>query len=360
MPSLVNRELLGRYRLLSRLGGGAHAEVWKAHDAVRGGAVALKLYHEGGLDVQRAEAAKQFSVHDCASVLPLLDVQDALEGQITTMPLMVQTLADRAESGLRARDAIDAVQTVLTALEFCHGRNTTHGDVKPSNVFENERGELLLGDFGGADWLGEGHAGFTLAYAAPELLQGGRSSSATDTWATAALLYELLCGEMPFGTNDEQPVEILASRVAAGVVRPPDHIRPYLPRRLRLLFKDAFCAEDPAARPICTPRDLKNALSDVHIAAEWIPWQPNEDELERWEGRELRSDGSFSGVVYKAFIRKRGKRAPTFEAVVNRSVGGRAARAWAEWPPERGTAKQARQRLHDRMRALTAGNPPRR
>ena len=62
------------------------------------------------------------------------------------MPVAAGTLAK--DMPMFASHAVYATRRVLTALEFCHGRRVIHGDVKPSNVFRDRHGNLLLGDFG--------------------------------------------------------------------------------------------------------------------------------------------------------------------------------------------------------------------
>ena len=167
-----------------------------------------KLYTDE-LDVQTAEAARQFLVAEGSAILPLLEVHpDFIEAPTTVMPLAAGTFAD-AQS-VFASKAVYVTRRVLTALEFCHGRDVVHGDIKPSNIFRDDRENVMLGDFG--------VAGYTTEYAAPQLIAGAEKTVATDLWAVAVSFYELLCGEPPYGQRPDLTDEELAAA----------------PRRLRL------------------------------------------------------------------------------------------------------------------------------
>lgn len=93
---------------------------------------------------------------------------------------------------------------ILTALGFAHGRGVLHCDVKPSNIFVTTDGISKLLDFGIAsastlpvfdvDQL----ASFTARYAAPEVMELQRRSTASDVFSIACVTYEMLAGRNPF------------------------------------------------------------------------------------------------------------------------------------------------------------------
>lgn len=83
-----------------------------------------------------------------------------------------------------------------------------HGDLKPSNVMLSEQGVRLF-DFGLGQTLEgvlpglpqlsrENFKAWTPNYAAPELLEGGPFSMATDVYAVACVLFEMASGKHPF------------------------------------------------------------------------------------------------------------------------------------------------------------------
>jgi serine/threonine protein kinase len=353
IDSFINREIGERYRIEALCGEGAHARVYRAWDAVRKGRVALKIFNDDALDAQEAEAARNFEVWEGTSILPLLEVHpDFLEGQITVMPLMSQTLADIDQ--FFASQALYYTRRVLTALEFCHGRGVVHGDVKPSNVFLNETGAAFLGDFGVRDFLNGGRRGHTLEYAAPELLADKPRSAATDVWAAAVMLYELLCRQLPFGSRADEPADAIAARIVAANFKPPDHIQPYLPLRVRHLFEKVF-VPDVASRDCRTADALRLALPELDIRAEWLRWA-KEGYLAYWEGYEVAA-GERTGVRYLATVRER-PRLGKWQAEVKRAQPGRTARRWSGIAPFQGTKKEAQYRIALWMRNITTGGAP--
>jgi eukaryotic-like serine/threonine-protein kinase len=352
---LLNTTIGGRFQLRRRLGDGAHARVYAAYDHVRHGEVALKLYNEHALDAISAEAATHFRVADCAAVLPLYDVlPDLAEAPATSMPIAAGTIGDFDD--VFASQALDWTQRVLTALEFCHGRGVVHGDVKPRNVFLDEHQAVRLGDFGVADFMPDASRGHTLEYAAPELLAGEARNPSTDVWASAVLLYELLCAEMPFGTRGELADAEVAARITAGAHPDPLARRPYLPRRFRTLFRDSF-VPNPAERPLRTAGGLKQALADIPVRCEWVRLAV-QGHVETWEGHEVSAAGVRTGVVYVAWIERR-PRLGVAEGKLTRQQGNRRAQALPGLGVFSGSEAQARQRIYTWMRNLTSGGDPR-
>ena len=110
------------------------------------------------------------------------------------------------EAGLERRLAL--FLEVCDAVGYAHRHLVVHRDLKPSNILVAEDGRVKLLDFGVAKLLpapGEevGAAAptllraFTPEYAAPEQLEGGEITTATDVFALGLLLFELLAGRRP-------------------------------------------------------------------------------------------------------------------------------------------------------------------
>jgi serine/threonine-protein kinase len=119
-------------------------------------------------------------------------------------------------------------RTLCDALEHIHRAGMVHRDVKPSNVFMADDGRVVLGDFGvvkdpdALDKTAVGVVVGTLAYAAPEQIEGELVDPRTDLFGLGATLYFVLTQERPFkGLNrDLQALPIPPSRVDPGI--PPD------------------------------------------------------------------------------------------------------------------------------------------
>jgi ABC-type amino acid transport substrate-binding protein/tRNA A-37 threonylcarbamoyl transferase component Bud32 len=217
---------VGRYQLGPLLGRGAMAEVYEALDTRLGRPVAVKLLapelaHDPAVRrrflIEARAAAKLnhpgiVTVHDHDQVL-----RDGESIAFLVMELIEgQTLAQLLhEQGPQApMVALSTVSAILAALAHAHSRRVVHRDVKPANVMLRTEGGLKVTDFGiarigGTDANRLTTAGAvlgTVAYMAPDVIQGGEVGPHSDVYATGCLLYELLSGDVPYTAANGQAV----------------------------------------------------------------------------------------------------------------------------------------------------------
>ena len=97
---------------------------------------------------------------------------------------------------------------ILYALKYMHSFRVIHRDIKPGNIFLNDKLEIKIGDFGLAAKLEfEGERKRTICgtpnYIAPEILEGRNGHSyEVDIWSIGILIYSMLYGRAPFETHD--------------------------------------------------------------------------------------------------------------------------------------------------------------
>lgn len=102
------------------------------------------------------------------------------------------------------QEALVVMQEILKILKFIHDRGIIHRDIKPSNIMRRRDGKLFLLDFGAVKQVAAASAStgystgiYTVGYAAPEQMSGNRVFPATDIYALAATILNLLSGEDP-------------------------------------------------------------------------------------------------------------------------------------------------------------------
>ena len=97
--------------------------------------------------------------------------------------------------------------SLLLITEYLHLRNILYRDFKPENIMIDETGYLKLIDFGAAKIIKD--RTFTIigtpSYTAPEVYVGEGYSYSSDYWSLGVCLYEFLCGDLPFGGDNDMP-----------------------------------------------------------------------------------------------------------------------------------------------------------
>src|SRR5439155_23219890 len=115
------------------------------------------------------------------------------------------TLRQRHPTGtlLPLDTVVTYVRQVAEALQYAHQEKLIHHDIKPENMLLGRSNEVLLSDFGiaivaqSSRYSGDQEVGGTIAYMAPEQLQG-KAVPASDQYALGIVVYEWLSGDRPF------------------------------------------------------------------------------------------------------------------------------------------------------------------
>lgn len=103
------------------------------------------------------------------------------------------------------------ISQIILILEYLHGMQIAYRDLKPENLMINKDGYLKLIDFGTAKLLRQDRT-FTLMgslhYIAPEVLDGSGHSFEVDLFSLGVIFYELVCGTLPFGEEEKDPIKV--------------------------------------------------------------------------------------------------------------------------------------------------------
>jgi eukaryotic-like serine/threonine-protein kinase len=223
--------LLGRYRIVEKIGAGGMGEVYLAEDTTLERAVALKvLLAEIAGDEDRVrrfvQEAKAASALNHPNILTVYEIGSFENSRfIATELIKGKTLRERLQGEpLNLRETLDAAVQIASALNAAHSAGIVHRDIKPENVMLRDDGLVKVLDFGLAkltekktvnlDTEGETRAQVktspgmvmgTVQYMSPEQTRGKETDARSDIWSLGVVIYEMLTRKTPFEsetTND--------------------------------------------------------------------------------------------------------------------------------------------------------------
>lgn len=217
--------LCGRYKLERLLGVGGMGAVYRGRDLLReqlgdpAPFVALKTLSDefaeyiDGNALLHGEFAITARLHHRHVVrFHSFEIDPGSERAFIVMEQLKGCTLDhlllRYPQGLPWPDAREISLALLEALAYVHSQGVLHGDIKPGNLMLDDN-EVRLFDFGLGRIIADGEtslpllarsrfAAWTPRYAAPELIDGGALSVASDIYAVACMIYELCHGQHPY------------------------------------------------------------------------------------------------------------------------------------------------------------------
>ena len=227
---------LNHYVLVSLLGTGGMAEVWKAWDRSLGRWVAVKyLKQDIGHPTQRIEREGRMAGQlSHPSIISIFE-----RGQHDGRAYLVMPFVDGApaKSPVPPREAARLALEVARALKHAHDAGIIHRDVKPANILVEAGGRVVLADFGLAipdetatsRWAMSG----TPEYASPEQIRGDALDGRTDIYSLGTTLYHFLSGKPPFtGSGVEEITRKVLQAEAPPLRNVPSSLRKIVRRAM--------------------------------------------------------------------------------------------------------------------------------
>ena len=200
------------YHIIEKLGEGGMGVVYKAHDKKLDRTVALKFLPShlivNDTDKERFfEEAKVAAALNHPNVCVIHDIKEDEEQQFIIMEYvdgktLRQLLADKGH--LKIDHAIDYAIQIGEALQEAHNKGIVHRDVKSDNIMITAANQAKVMDFGLAKLKGSlkltksSSTVGTLAYMAPEQIDGRDIDARSDIFSFGIVLYEMLTGQLPF------------------------------------------------------------------------------------------------------------------------------------------------------------------
>ncbi|UJR83177.1 serine/threonine-protein kinase [Sandaracinus amylolyticus] len=276
--------VLGRYRLVRKLGAGGMGEVWLARDAALRRDVALKILRVGrGQLTPHSVARFEREVRALVdlshpNVVRVFDYGVSEDGiwYYVMEQLHGDTLVELAarEAPIGAARVVDLVAQAASALGEAHRRGIVHRDIKPANVFvtvtPEGRDVVKVLDFGiakvdepssEASLTSTGVVLGTPSWFAPESVTGAPAGPPADVWGLGAVAYLLLTGHRPIEANGA--LEYASAVLQRAIPRPSEHLGAPMPRELEDIVMRCL-ARDPSDR-FSDAEELVRALDALRL-----------------------------------------------------------------------------------------------
>lgn len=304
-----------RYEIVSHIGAGGMADVYKARDTRLNRFVAIKvLKEEFSSDKNfvvkfRAEAQSAAGLSH-PNIVNVYDVGDEGGLYYIVMELVEGITLKKfieKKGKLTVREALGITIQIAQGMEAAHANHIIHRDIKPQNIIISREGKVKVTDFGIAkaatsNTISAGQALGSVHYISPEQARGGYSDEKSDIYSLGVTMYEMLSGRMPFSGDNTVSVALLHIQEEATPLRELD---PSIPVSVEKIVQK--CMQKKPERRYLTAteliRDLKQAVNDpngdfVHINNAEVPDSPtikiSDEDLSKIRKAKLREDSDIT------------------------------------------------------------------
>lgn len=272
---LAGTELGDRFQDVRLLHAGTRFTVYEGYEPAANRAVAIKIPDESAAGWLHKVLEREGSLLARLGGHPhVLTYYQSLRLDDGRPALLLERCEHTLYDALRdepmsLQDAVAIGIKLAGALETAHGAGVLHCDVRPRTILVTAWGEPALAGFDESIELGVDEPRpamhrFT-PHTAPELVEGGEATAASDVYGLASTLYELVAGQAAFRAYAGESPATVVVRVLTSPV--PPILGPEVPLEISDLLTWAL-KSDPAQRPP-TPAWLAEELSRVERRLGW-------------------------------------------------------------------------------------------
>jgi serine/threonine protein kinase len=258
MEDLVGKTI-DRYKIISELGRGGVAVVYRALDTLLDRQVAIKMILPENSNKEKLlkrfnREAKTLANLSHPNIVKVLDYGDYEETPYLVLEFISGGML-KAKMGkpMNYAEAAGMLVPVARALSYAHQQKLVHRDIKPANILINDSGQPMLSDFGILKLIdleetqgltGTGRIVGTPAYMSPEQIRGREIDGRADLYSLAVVFFEMVTGRKPYNANT--PIELSMQHLHDPIPKAKQFVRD-LPAEVEQLFVKAL-AKNPDER----------------------------------------------------------------------------------------------------------------
>ena len=277
---MVDRVLGNRYRLLTKLGGGGMAEVYKGLDTLLDRQVTIKILREQyasdeefATEFRREAQAVARLSHP--NIVSIYDVGIEGETQYLVMEYVDGTNLKEyiSEHAPLSQDKLVSIGIqICDALDHAHSNQIVHRDIKPHNILITNTGKVKVTDFGIARAVTEATVKYTggfmgsVHYLSPEQAKGDITDYKSDIYSAGVVLYEMATGHVPY--EGESPITIALKHVQDSPKKPTE-INPEISPNLEYVILEAM--EREKDKRFSSAKEMKSYVEKLSNDEEFIP-----------------------------------------------------------------------------------------
>ena len=280
-------QTISHYTITAKLGEGGMGVVYKATDTKLDRTVALKFLpaHVSVNEETKArflQEAKAAAALNHAHICTIHSVEETGEAMFIVMEYIEGGTLRTKIPFPSIDDAITAAIQIGEALQEAHAKGIVHRDIKADNVMMTSKGQAKVMDFGLAKLKGSlkltrtSSTVGTLAYMAPEQIQGGEVDTRSDIFSFGSLVFEMLAGKTPFRGEHEAA---MVYSIVNEEPQPLESLRQEVPPLLSSLIQKCL-EKDPADRYqhmddiVSELRRAQKKTTKVMRSSAYVPVQP--------------------------------------------------------------------------------------